>query len=113
MKVINDYVGGRKQSVNHVRCGAYPLAAIASRNTKRSKTGSAANYGARNLAFIGIFGPAPRLVDQDALVARHARVVGAGRNGPNGTALARMAAATPIVSACFDADARVLNPVIC
>src|SRR5438105_6369405 len=30
-----------------------------------------------------------------------------------GTALARMAAATPIVSACFDADARVLKPVIC
>src|SRR5437660_768205 len=29
-----------------------------------------------------------------------------------GTALARMAAATPIVSACFDADARVLKPVI-
>src|SRR5947209_17359021 len=30
-----------------------------------------------------------------------------------GTALARMAAATPIVSACFDAYARVLKPVIC
>jgi hypothetical protein len=30
-----------------------------------------------------------------------------------GTALARMAAAMPIVSACFDADARVLKPGIC
>jgi hypothetical protein len=30
-----------------------------------------------------------------------------------GTALARMAAAMPIVSACFDADPRVLKPVIC
>jgi hypothetical protein len=29
-----------------------------------------------------------------------------------GTALARMAAAMPIVSACFDADARVLKPGI-
>jgi hypothetical protein len=58
--------------------------AMARYYSKRSKTGTAGNYGARNLAFIAVFGPASRLVDQDALVARHARVVGAGRNGPNG-----------------------------
>ena len=58
--------------------------AMARYYSKRSKTGTAGNYGARNLAFIAVFGPAPRLIDQDALVARHARVVGAGRNGPNG-----------------------------
>ena len=43
--------------------------AMARYYSKRSKTGTAGNYGARNLAFIAVFGPAPRLVDQDALVA--------------------------------------------
>jgi len=52
--------------------------------SKRSKTGTAGSYGARNLAIIAVFSPASRLVDQVALVARHACVVGASRNGPNG-----------------------------